>query len=112
MASATEAAVAPGILAAWHVLTPSEVCRRLKTDARSGLTADEAFKRLQLVGPNALTGRGPPGVFTLLVHHTLDFLVRFWGGGIGGREARKTVHRREHIEVKKRSKNEIVEKIG
>ncbi|MCW9078549.1 MAG: cation-transporting P-type ATPase, partial [Gammaproteobacteria bacterium] len=39
---------------AWHSLSPEEVVARLESDARAGLSAEEAAARLAQAGPNAL----------------------------------------------------------
>ena len=49
-----ENVTAEGATAPWHALTPDETVLRLATDARTGLTAQEAAGRLVKYGPNRL----------------------------------------------------------
>src|SRR5690606_37005447 len=45
----------------WHAMSPDEVAGRLATDRRHGLSADEAARRLNEYGPNAVTPRKAQG---------------------------------------------------
>jgi magnesium-transporting ATPase (P-type) len=46
---------------AWHTLETAEVLRALGTDAGSGLSDEEAARRLEEQGPNELEERGEGG---------------------------------------------------
>ena len=51
---------------AWHTLETAEVLRALGTDAGSGLSDEEAARRLEEQGPNELEERGGRGPWTIL----------------------------------------------
>jgi magnesium-transporting ATPase (P-type) len=62
---AVEAEAAPATH--WHALTADAALEQLSSSSSKGLTSDEALKRLDVYGPNALT---PPPKPT--------FLRRLW----------------------------------
>ncbi|MGB5592397.1 MAG: cation-transporting P-type ATPase, partial [Gammaproteobacteria bacterium] len=49
---------------AWHGMNPAEVASELATDNK-GLTQDEAERRLQRHGPNALPHAPPPSLWAI-----------------------------------------------
>jgi len=63
---------------AWHRLTAEEALERLESDARKGLTATEAARRLGQYGPNALERKqGQSGLlrFLLQFHQPLIYVL-------------------------------------
>ncbi len=59
----------------WHALTIAEVVAGLESDLPSGLSRDEAARRLQSTGPNTLPERGGPGWPVLLLRQFRSVLV-------------------------------------
>lgn len=59
----------------WHALTPEEVASLLGTDLVSGLSQEEAEKRLKEHGPNVLTAKKAKGIVTMFLEQFRDFLV-------------------------------------
>ncbi len=60
---------------AWHALPFGEVAARLETDSGSGLSLDEATRRLERHGPNLLAEQHGPGALDLLLHQFASLLV-------------------------------------
>ena len=63
---------------AWHTLELDEVSRRLETDPERGLSEEEALRRRERYGPNALTPRaGTPWWMALLLqfHQPLVYIL-------------------------------------
>jgi len=63
----------------WHTLTPEQVVQELET-ASSGLSDEEAVRRLEVHGPNRLRPpqrRGPLMRFLLQFHNTLIYVLLF-----------------------------------
>ena len=58
----------------WHGLSPSETLDRVHSTLE-GLTADEADRRLQKIGPNRLPERKPPGLAAIFLHQFLSPLI-------------------------------------
>jgi Ca2+-transporting ATPase len=50
----------------WHAVDPADVCNRLTTRTESGLTRDEARRRLHLLGPNVVADEALLSRFALL----------------------------------------------
>ncbi len=74
------AATAPSDVAAtaWHAMAPDEAVKRLKSDAKSGLDAAEAARRLEQHGPNRLPAagaRGPIARFLLQLNNILVYVL-------------------------------------
>lgn len=62
----------------WHSLDADDVIERLDTDRHSGLTSDEAKRRLTGFGPNLLRSRPPRPVwlrFVLQFHNVLIYVM-------------------------------------
>ncbi|HEY9785841.1 MAG TPA: cation-transporting P-type ATPase, partial [Candidatus Obscuribacterales bacterium] len=59
----------------WGVLALDDVLRRLDTDIESGLSADEAEKRMAKHGPNELAYRPQASILSLLAHQFLSSVV-------------------------------------
>ncbi len=59
----------------WHTLQTHETVEQLSTDPVSGLTAREAHRRLDAIGPNALKEAARVSPITLLVAQFRDFMV-------------------------------------
>jgi len=59
----------------WHALTPEEIIHQLATPPESGLTSDEAARRLQAYGPNQL--EEAPGItfWQMLIDQFNNFVV-------------------------------------
>ena len=59
----------------WHALTPEEIIHQLATPPESGLTSDEATRRLQTYGPNQL--EEAPGItfWQMLIDQFNNFVV-------------------------------------
>jgi P-type Ca2+ transporter type 2C len=59
----------------WHALTPEEIIHQLATPPESGLTSDEAARRLQTYGPNQL--EEAPGItfWQMLIDQFNNFVV-------------------------------------
>ena len=51
---------------AWHTSEVEEVLRALGTDVESGLSSEEADRRLEESGPNELEERGGRGPWSIL----------------------------------------------
>ncbi|MBC7325865.1 MAG: cation-translocating P-type ATPase [Moorella sp. (in: Bacteria)] len=60
----------------WARLTPAEVVKRLKTDARQGLEEREAARRLGLYGPNRLPEGKPPGFWSRFAAQLQNLMVQ------------------------------------
>ena len=63
------------VQANWHALTPEQTLKQLATPQESGLTSDEAARRLQSYGPNQLTEA--PGItfWQMLLDQFNNFVV-------------------------------------
>lgn len=59
----------------WHSHTAAEVADALKTDPKRGLSSDEAERRLNQYGANALTEKPHPSFWQLLMGQFDDFIV-------------------------------------
>jgi Ca2+-transporting ATPase len=59
----------------WHSLTVDEVAARLDTDIESGLSQDEARRRLAEYGPNELEVVRPVATWTLLLEQFKNVLI-------------------------------------
>lgn len=59
----------------WHALSIEEVLRILKTDPQTGLTSEEAKRRLDEYGPNELQEKPPPTFWERLWNQLTDFVV-------------------------------------
>ena len=59
----------------WHALRAQEVLQRLATFSDKGLTAEEAARRLEQFGPNALTEAPPPTFWKMLWDQFNNFVV-------------------------------------
>jgi Ca2+-transporting ATPase len=63
------------VQANWHTLSPEQILKQLATPSESGLTSEEAAKRLQTYGPNQLAEA--PGVtfWQMLIDQFNNFVV-------------------------------------
>ncbi|MBC7906816.1 MAG: HAD-IC family P-type ATPase [Rhodospirillaceae bacterium] len=70
----------------WHVLSPREACARLNSDLESGLTSDEAERRLAETGPNRLPEKAPKPAWALFLDQfkSLLIIVLLAAGGLAG----------------------------
>ena len=59
----------------FYRLTAEETARELRTDPRSGLTAGEARRRFEEVGPNQLQGKEGISALGLLIDQFKDFII-------------------------------------
>ncbi|HLA97460.1 MAG TPA: cation-translocating P-type ATPase [Anaerolineales bacterium] len=59
----------------WHALEAKEILRRLETPADKGLTTEEAHKRLEQFGPNALMEAPVTSFWQMLVQQFNNFVV-------------------------------------
>ncbi|MCS7242592.1 calcium-translocating P-type ATPase, SERCA-type [Candidatus Caldatribacterium sp.] len=59
----------------WHTLSPEEVAAFLGTSAISGLSQEEAERRLKEYGPNVLTAKKTKSVIAMFLEQFRDFLV-------------------------------------
>ena len=59
----------------WHVLHADEVLKRLATFSDKGLSSEEAGRRLEQFGPNALTEAQPPTFWQMLWEQFNNFVV-------------------------------------
>ena len=62
-------------MTAWHTLTVADTAVELETDARRGLSEDEAARRLADHGPNEIQSDEGPGTLTLLARQLKSSLV-------------------------------------
>ncbi|NPV87234.1 MAG: cation-translocating P-type ATPase [Anaerolineae bacterium] len=65
----------PDINIAWHALSAEETLQKLNTTPQSGLTSEEAKKRLEIYGYNQLVEKPRPGFFQLLIGQLNNFIV-------------------------------------
>lgn len=61
--------------AAWHRLTAEEALERLEADPPQGLSWDEACRRLEAFGPNALPQAPPPSLLELIARQITSFII-------------------------------------
>ncbi|MGV8093189.1 MAG: cation-translocating P-type ATPase [Mangrovibacterium sp.] len=59
----------------WHSVSKEEALGNLKTDLRSGLTEEEAKRRLEKYGPNKLKGQKKKTVLQLFLSQLRDWLI-------------------------------------
>src|SRR5574341_1198491 len=59
----------------WHVLHADEVLKRLATFSDKGLSSEEAQRRLEQIGPNALIEASPPTFWQMLWEQFNNFVV-------------------------------------
>ena len=59
----------------WHALQPGEILKQLATPAETGLSTEEAARRLQQYGPNQLTEAPRAGFLALLWDQLNNFVV-------------------------------------
>ncbi len=59
----------------WHTLTTDEVALRLDTSPGSGLSSEQAEKRLSLHGPNALQEKRARSPGSMLIDQFSDFMI-------------------------------------
>jgi Ca2+-transporting ATPase len=59
----------------WHALSAEEVINKLGTVPHTGLTTEEAKKRMERYGPNQLTEKPRPTFFQLLIGQLNNFIV-------------------------------------
>ncbi len=65
----------PGATAHWHCLTSSQAETALATDAQTGLSDDEARKRLSQYGPNAIRQQAQRSILRTLLAQFSDFMI-------------------------------------
>ncbi len=61
--------------ALWHTLKPDEAVLQLRSDGERGLTTEEAHRRLDEVGPNALKEAQKTSPVTIFLAQFKDFMV-------------------------------------
>jgi Ca2+-transporting ATPase len=59
----------------WHELSAAVVAQRLGSDLDSGLSPDEAARRLARDGPNEIHEQGRRGLFDMAVSQFKDFMI-------------------------------------
>ena len=59
----------------WHAIHADEVVSRLKTPSDSGLSSEEASRRLIKFGPNRLAEKPPTGFIKMVFNQLNNFLV-------------------------------------
>jgi len=59
----------------WHCMEASAVARALGVDAAAGLEPEEAARRLETQGPNALPETAPRGLARMLLDQFSDFMI-------------------------------------
>ncbi len=59
----------------WYLRKAREVCEELHTSAQTGLSANEAKRRLEQHGPNELAHKKGPGIFQMFLEPLKDYLV-------------------------------------
>ncbi len=59
----------------WHLHTAEEVCSELGADMTSGLSPDEAKRRLEKYGNNELAQKKGPGILSMLLEQLKDYMV-------------------------------------
>lgn len=59
----------------WHALSAQEVASSLGTDLLSGLSQEEAERRLRVYGPNVLAEKKKKGIVAMFFEQFRDFLV-------------------------------------
>lgn len=59
----------------WHVLSVEDTCRRLESDLENGLSPDEAGRRLDRHGPNALPQKPPKPAWRLFLEQFKSLLT-------------------------------------
>ena len=68
---------------AWHSLAPDEVADRLSTSTRTGLTGDEASRRLDEHGPNELTAAAAVAPWRILLDQLRNVLILILLAAVG-----------------------------
>jgi Ca2+-transporting ATPase len=59
----------------WYQQSVNEVRQALNTNVETGLTSQEAGKRLEQYGPNELTHKKGPGVFQMFIEQLKDYMI-------------------------------------
>jgi Ca2+-transporting ATPase len=59
----------------WHAMSTEEVLKTLQTLPQSGLSSEEATRRLNEYGPNQLAGKPRPTFLKMLLDQLKDFIV-------------------------------------
>ena len=59
----------------WYLRKAREVCEELHTSAQTGLSANEAKRRLEQHGPNELAHKKGPGIFQMFLEQLKDYMV-------------------------------------
>ena len=59
----------------WHTLSAAETAQRLESDLQSGLSANDAAKRLAQFGPNALQEKTARSPWRMLLDQFSDFMI-------------------------------------
>lgn len=59
----------------WHALAPDQILKQLATPPESGLTSEEAFRRLSSYGPNQLTEAPGVSFWQMLIDQFNNFVV-------------------------------------
>ncbi|MGM0492012.1 MAG: cation-transporting P-type ATPase, partial [Armatimonadota bacterium] len=59
----------------WYALSTSQVAAELDTNPESGISPEEAERRLEEYGPNELEKRGGPGPLKIFLRQFADILV-------------------------------------
>src|SRR5690606_1630420 len=67
----------------WHALSAARVLEALGADGRTGLTADDARRRLSRFGPNQLEDSGGVSPVALFLKQFQDFMVLVLLGAAG-----------------------------
>jgi Ca2+-transporting ATPase len=59
----------------WHAMSADEVLKTLQTPVQTGLSSEEAARRLEVYGPNQLAGKPRPTFLKLLFAQLKNFIV-------------------------------------
>ena len=59
----------------WHSQSPAQAASQLQVDPEQGLTAQEARKRFQTNGPNAIATKERRGLWRIVLQQFSDFMI-------------------------------------
>lgn len=67
----------------WHIMDSADICRKLGTCDKTGLTASDAMNRLIRFGPNAMKEAPRPTFWQMFAAQFKDFMVQVLLGAVG-----------------------------